>query len=213
MKEPVKVQRFGSVVGLRSEKKDRYNELHAHAWPEINAMIKQCNIRNYSIYETELDGKLYLFSYFEYVGDDFKADMAKMAADPKTQEWWRECCPARCGCPARPTANSGRRSPRCITWIERGPKGWRVVGDGWRATIARNSAVEPRAFVLCFISGPVAEPAAYDHGDLYMKDGKPAFYLSQPYAILPATLKEIVAFCEKWGLVHSLQVAATSSLR
>ena len=29
-----------------------------------------------------------LFAYFEYVGDDFDADMAKMAADPETQRWW-----------------------------------------------------------------------------------------------------------------------------
>jgi L-rhamnose mutarotase len=24
----------------------------------------------------------------EYVGDDYEADMQKMADDPKTQEWW-----------------------------------------------------------------------------------------------------------------------------
>ena len=95
-------QRFGSVIGLRSEKKDRYNQLHASVWPEVNAMIKACNIRNYSIYETELDGKMYLFSYFEYVGDDFAADMAKMAADPKTQEWWRECVPCQIRLPGTP---------------------------------------------------------------------------------------------------------------
>ena len=35
------------------------------------------------------DGKHYLFSYFEYVGSDFAADMAAMAADPRTQEWWK----------------------------------------------------------------------------------------------------------------------------
>ena len=29
-----------------------------------------------------------LFAYFEYIGDDYAADMAKMAADPKTREWW-----------------------------------------------------------------------------------------------------------------------------
>ena len=29
-----------------------------------------------------------LYAYFEYTGSDFAADMAKMAADPKTQEWW-----------------------------------------------------------------------------------------------------------------------------
>jgi L-rhamnose mutarotase len=47
-------------------------------------MISDCNIRNYSIYFKDD----VLFSYFEYHGVDFKADMAKMAADPKTQEWW-----------------------------------------------------------------------------------------------------------------------------
>ena len=42
-------------------------------------------IRNYSIFH--MGGML--FAYFEYIGNDFDADMAKMAADPKTQEWWR----------------------------------------------------------------------------------------------------------------------------
>jgi L-rhamnose mutarotase len=47
-------------------------------------MIRECNIRNYSIYLK--DG--YLFSYFEYYGSDIQADRAKMAAHKKTQEWW-----------------------------------------------------------------------------------------------------------------------------
>ncbi len=100
--KPKKVQRFGSVIGLKAEKKDYYNKLHANPWPEVNAMIKKCNIRNYSIYEVELDGKLYLFSYFEYTGDDFKADMAKMAADPKTKEWWAETDPCQIRLPGTP---------------------------------------------------------------------------------------------------------------
>ena len=29
-----------------------------------------------------------MFAYYEYHGTDFEADMARMAADPKTQEWW-----------------------------------------------------------------------------------------------------------------------------
>ena len=100
--KPQQVRRFGSVIGLKAEKKDYYNKLHANPWPEINAMIKKCNIRNYSIYEVELDGKLYLFSYFEYTGDDFKADMAKMAADPKTKEWWAETDPCQIRLPGTP---------------------------------------------------------------------------------------------------------------
>ena len=85
-----KVQRYGSVIGLKKEKMDEYVKLHAETWPEILKMIKDCNIRNYSIYMGELDdGNLYLFSYFEYTGDDFEADGKKIAADPKTQEWWK----------------------------------------------------------------------------------------------------------------------------
>ncbi len=111
MTKPVKVQRFGSVIGLLPEKKDFYNKLHAYPWPEINEMLRKCNIRNYSIYETELDGKLYLFSYFEYVGDDFEADMAKMAADPKTQEWWKETDPCQIRLPGTPEGEQWKSIP------------------------------------------------------------------------------------------------------
>jgi L-rhamnose mutarotase len=29
----------------------------------------------------------------EYTGDDFQADMQRMAADPEVQRWWDECKP------------------------------------------------------------------------------------------------------------------------
>lgn len=106
-----KIQRFGSVIGLKPEKKDYYNKLHAQPWPEINAMIKKCNIERYSIYEVELDGKLYLFSYFEYTGDDFKGDMAKMAADPKTKEWWAETDPCQIRLPGTPNGEQWLKIP------------------------------------------------------------------------------------------------------
>ena len=86
--------RYGSVIGIKPEKVEEYNRLHAAAWPGVLQMIKRCNIQNYSIYLRKLpDGKYYLFSYFEYVGGDFEADMATMAADPETQRWWEECKP------------------------------------------------------------------------------------------------------------------------
>ena len=84
------------VIGLRPEKVAEYKELHATVWPDVLHMIQQCHIRNYSIYLRQLDdGNHYLFSYFEYTGDDFKADMAKMAADPTTQKWWAVCMPCQ----------------------------------------------------------------------------------------------------------------------
>jgi L-rhamnose mutarotase len=79
------VQRFGSVIRLRAGEEAKYRALHADVWPEVLATIHEVNIRNYSIF---LFGGL-LFSYFEYVGSDFAADMARMADDPATQRWWQ----------------------------------------------------------------------------------------------------------------------------
>jgi len=78
------MERHGSVIKVHPDKLEEYKRYHAEAWPEILEMIRKCNIRNYSIYHK--DG--YLFSYFEYIGHDLAADMERMAAHPKTQQWW-----------------------------------------------------------------------------------------------------------------------------
>lgn len=78
------MQRHGWVIKVKSEMLEEYKKYHKEIWPEIADMIKACHIQNYSIYHR--DG--FLFSYLEYVGEDFDADMAKMAEDPKTLEWW-----------------------------------------------------------------------------------------------------------------------------
>ncbi|MXQ07430.1 L-rhamnose mutarotase [Alphaproteobacteria bacterium GH1-50] len=85
------MQRMAMVIGIKPEHIDAYKRLHAETWPEILAMISACNIRNYSIYLKEPENLL--FGYWEYHGTDFDADAAKMAADPKTQEWWDVCMP------------------------------------------------------------------------------------------------------------------------
>jgi L-rhamnose mutarotase len=90
------MKRYAMVIGLRPDRVEEYKSLHAQVWPEVLGMIKQCHIRNYSIYLRQLDdGRHYLFSYFEYTGADFASDMARMAADPRTQEWWAVCKPCQ----------------------------------------------------------------------------------------------------------------------
>lgn len=79
------------VIGIKPEKIPEYKRLHAETWPEILQQISDCNIRNYSIFLREPENLL--FGYWEYHGTDFAADAAKMAADPKTQEWWAICMP------------------------------------------------------------------------------------------------------------------------
>ncbi len=91
------MKRYGSVIGVRPEKLAEYKRLHAAVWPEVLNMIKACNIRNYSIYYKDNT----LFSYYEYIGDDYEADMRKMAADPMTQKWWKLTNPCQQPLPTR----------------------------------------------------------------------------------------------------------------
>lgn len=83
------MKRYGQIIGVKPEHFERYKKYHAAVWPEVLEMIRKCNIHNYSIFH--LDGMLY--AYFEYTGNDFAGDMAKMAADKKTQEWWEIMMP------------------------------------------------------------------------------------------------------------------------
>ncbi len=85
------MKRYGMVIKLRPEKIEEYKQLHANVWPDVLNMIKKCNISNYSIYLKDN----FLFSYFEYTGSDYEADMQKMAADPVTQKWWAVCKPCQ----------------------------------------------------------------------------------------------------------------------
>ncbi len=80
------MQRMGMVIGIRPEKIAEYKAYHAAVWPEVLAMISQCNIRNYSIFLREPENLL--FGYWEYHGTDFAADMETMRQHEPTQRWW-----------------------------------------------------------------------------------------------------------------------------
>jgi L-rhamnose mutarotase len=93
------MQRMGMVIGIKPEKIAEYKRLHAAVWPEVLAQIKDGNIRNYSIFLREPENLL--FGYWEYHGSDFDADMAAMAKDPKTKEWWALTNPCQSPLPGR----------------------------------------------------------------------------------------------------------------
>lgn len=99
-------QRYAWITGLKPEKAAYYRDLHAHPWPTVNQILKDCHIQNFSIHECEIDGKLYLFAYLEYTGRDFDADMKKMGDAPETQRWWKETDP--CQSPLPPAAAKGK---------------------------------------------------------------------------------------------------------
>ncbi|MGW2286524.1 L-rhamnose mutarotase [Streptomyces phaeochromogenes] len=79
------MKRVAQVIAVRPEKLDEYRELHRNVPPAVLDRIRRSHISNYSIH---LLGDR-LFGYFEYHGDDFEADLALMAEDEATQQWWR----------------------------------------------------------------------------------------------------------------------------
>ena len=104
------VQRFGMAARLRPEKRAEYLELHSAVWPQVEATITDCGIRNFSIFVL---GDV-IFGYYEYVGDDFEADQATMASDPVTQQWWARTAP--CQLPLDPQS---------------GEPGWQIMHEAW----------------------------------------------------------------------------------
>jgi L-rhamnose mutarotase len=84
-----KVERYGNVIRVKPDKLGLYKKLHADPWPEVLKAIHKCNIRNFSIYYK--DG--YLFSYYEYVGNEYQADMKKLSE--LTKDWLKETDPCQ----------------------------------------------------------------------------------------------------------------------
>jgi L-rhamnose mutarotase len=76
---------MASVIGVRPEKLALYKELHAQPWPEMNAALSAANIHNYSIYLREPENLL--FSYWEYTGSDFEADMQVLDGLAVSKRW------------------------------------------------------------------------------------------------------------------------------
>lgn len=69
---------------LKPEKIEDYVNLHKEPWPELLKLLSDCNIQNYSISIRKDE----LYTYYEYVGKDYKADMKKMDESEVMQKWW-----------------------------------------------------------------------------------------------------------------------------
>lgn len=85
------MQRYGAVIALKPDQIAHYKRVHAAVWPDVLKQIKASGISNYSIFLREPENLL--FAYYEHAGADHDADMAAMAADPRTQDWWALCMP------------------------------------------------------------------------------------------------------------------------
>ena len=87
------MKRYGMVIKVKPEKLEEYKRLHADSNPGVRDLLNKYHMHNFSIYLHEIDGKWYEFGYYEYTGDDFEGDMAKLDAEPRNKEWLKMCDP------------------------------------------------------------------------------------------------------------------------
>ena len=96
-----KVKRVGMVIGLRQEKIPEYKAVHADSNPGVRDLLNKYNMHNFSIFLHQIEGKWYEFAYYEYTGDDFDGDMAKLSAEPRNIEWLKICDPMQTPLPGK----------------------------------------------------------------------------------------------------------------
>lgn len=88
------VRRVGMVIRINPERIDEYLAAHSDTNPGVRDLLTRYNMRNFSIFMTQLeDGNYYEFGYYEYWGNDFEGDMAKLSAEPRNIEWLKICDP------------------------------------------------------------------------------------------------------------------------
>lgn len=98
------VKRIGMVIGVKPERLKEYRELHSDSHPGVRDLLAQANIRNFTIFLTEMpDGMPYLFGYYEYHGNDYQADMARLSDEPRNAEWLSMTDPMQIPLPGEPT--------------------------------------------------------------------------------------------------------------
>ena len=78
------MKRFILHSDLKPDKVEEYITLHKNAWPEILELITKSNVRNFSIAIRGTE----LYTYYEYIGNDYEADMKIQEESLIMQEWW-----------------------------------------------------------------------------------------------------------------------------
>lgn len=79
------MKRFTLHSDFKPEKVDDYVRLHTQPWPELMQLLESCHIHHYSISIRGTE----VFTYYEYTGSDYAADMERMDDSAVMQRWWQ----------------------------------------------------------------------------------------------------------------------------
>ena len=88
------IKRVGMVIKIKPEYIEEYKAIHSSSNAGVRDLLTKANMHNFSIFLHQLDdGNWYEFGYYEYTGEDFKADMEKLDKHPRNIEWLKVCDP------------------------------------------------------------------------------------------------------------------------
>ena len=86
-------KRVGMVIELKPQYIEKYKAVHADSNPGVRDLLNKYHMHNFTIFLHEIEGKYYEFGYYEYTGDDFEGDMAKLDTEPRNKVWLTICDP------------------------------------------------------------------------------------------------------------------------
>jgi L-rhamnose mutarotase len=93
------MRRMGWVIGIRPDRITEYKAFYAEMWPSLQSRISAFGIRNFTIYLREPENLL--FATFEYDGEDFERDLARLAEEETTRRWLALTDPCQRGLDSR----------------------------------------------------------------------------------------------------------------
>lgn len=100
----VPTQRIGMVIGIRPNRISAYETMHASCNSGVRDLLTKYHMHNFSIFLEKIeDERYYLFGYYEYTGRDYRADMERLAAEPRNREWLSTADPMQIPLQGRPS--------------------------------------------------------------------------------------------------------------
>ena len=80
------MKRYGMVIKIKPESLQEYKRLHADSNPGVRDLLNKYHMHSFSIFLLEINGEYYEFGYYEYTGDDYEGDMAKLDAEERAPQ-------------------------------------------------------------------------------------------------------------------------------
>jgi len=181
-------KRSGSLIKVRPEFEERYIILHRNTFPGVLSSIKRCNIRNYSIFLR--NGML--FSYYEYIGNNFEADM-KAIGDPVTKDWWKLTDPMQEPLTTRKEGEWWAEMEQVFLMPEKMKESDNAQRIGLTAVIQAGKEEEIKKCCAEFSSALKEETMkqGFQNANMFMKDGSLYYYYEYTGADIKASVKAL----------------------